>query len=262
MASDKEGKDAWINDLIDMFSDLVLVVCPASPVLVRRESNRREALNITKKRAKNFKRTLLLIDEKDKKFFEQLPNQPGIKVCVVPKPSKLPSEAAEYISVLAGSAVCNVFFDDSFVPEIESLRRELFAVYPNKADAVRWFDLSTLGGSSLTHCAMLTCAGQPPPLRENIYLISEAFMSLASDKEGDPQQSSIAALFPRLVAYRTDERAKQSFMFVKDSAGRILNDKQQRDKLTNYWRYAEPLLYTNTADLKTRIESMFFNFND
>ncbi len=145
MASDKEGKDAWINALIAMFSDLVLAVCPASPVRILRELNLREAQNIAKKRAKNFKRTLLLIDEKDKNFFEQLPNQPGIKVCAIPKSSKLPSEAAEYISILAGSAVCNVFFDDSIAPEIESLRREFFAAYPNKADAVRWFDLSTLG---------------------------------------------------------------------------------------------------------------------
>lgn len=258
-SKDAKEKATRISALTTMFSDLVLVVYSASTA--QRTLHTKDALYIARKRARTFKRTLLLIEERDKKLFEELSDQPSIKVCYIQKSSQLPIEASEYLSMLTGAAVCNLFFEDSVMSEIDSLRRDLFAVYPSKADAVRCFSLSMLRESSFTHCTMLDCASQTFPLRENIYLISEGFMELVADKAGEPQRSSLAALFPRIVAYRTKEHAKQSFMFTKDSATRILGDKYQREKLTNYWRYAEPLLYKDITDLKARIEGMLANFS-
>jgi len=266
-STDKEEKNSWISTLQAMPGDLVMIVCPAASS-TRRELHALEAVKIAEKRVQNFKRTLLLVGKKEKRSkymssFESLQNQPGIKVSDISSSSisksvKLPDNAADYLSLLTGSIVYNVFFDDTITSKIKLLRRELSFIYSNKVEAIRWFNFNIIAESVSERSAMFELLSQSPPTRGNIYLISEDFYNLAKDGSGNPKNSTIMALLPRLVAYRTEEyaRVKQSFMFVnKDIGERLLRLENNREQLKHYWRYAEPLLYSDINGLKARLDA-------
>ncbi|MEP6879706.1 MAG: hypothetical protein ABI865_12755, partial [Nitrosospira sp.] len=251
------------TSLINTFSELVVVIDSSMPRHLQKEL----VPHIAAERAKMYKRTLLLVPAMAMRqrnllnsWLDQTARQSGVTVLTMYESSTIPTEVADYLSRIV-QPLCNVFFDDSSSLDIRKMINDLYATYGNKAASVRWHNLSILGHDhqQFAHCSMIDSACRFPKLQENIYLISEAFIALAVDKAGRPENSSVASLLPRIVDWRTNGTINQKFVFTHNSANRFLSDRLMRYKLAHYWRYAEFLRYPDASELKYRIVAILEN---